>query len=301
MNKDTIKQDSSWVKFEDHMLNDGVSNLRTKKLQVMYKFVLRHITKPLDKLTRADIELFITDLNRNRIQKVRGGNVSGSTKADIKKFLRQYFKWLKGNNETFPKEVAWLKTRIRKDERPEQKDVITDSQVIKLANRFTKPEFRIITLLLFDSGFRISEMLSAKKEDLRWEEDGDESCYWIKCRESKTIAREVPIPLFTDEINEFKKSIYYQALEGTDTLFKISYDYYNRALAKYSKELFNKHMTPHGLRHSSATYYSKELDGNFVQISNRYGWTLSSDQMKLISGTVNICKSEDCKRYTKIE
>lgn len=278
MKEDAQKKDSNWIKFENHLLNEGLSDLRLRKLKSMHSFVLRHIKKPLNNLSREDIETFLDDLNRNIIRKKSNEEFSGSTKSDVKKFLKQYFKWLKGNNEEYPREVSWIKVRIRKDEKPLPKDIIKPEEVMKLANEYTKIEHRLVTLLLFDSGFRINEMLSVRKEDIVWREDGENSCYWIRCRESKTIAREVPIPLFTEEINSFLNSTYFRSKDQNSLLFDVSHRYYCASLGKYSEKLFSKHITPHALRHSSATYYAKEYEGNMLLLCQRYGWTLNSNQ-----------------------
>jgi len=271
----------TWKNFENHMLNEAVSKNRLKKLKVMFDLISRELKKPIDTLKRKDIEDFLNKLNRNQIKKQDGKDFSGSTKADIKKFFKQYFKWLRGNNEIYPPEVAWIKTRIAKDEKPEEKPVISIKEAVKLAHTFKKIENGILTLLLFDSGFRIQEMLSATKKDLTWEEFDDENkCFWIKCNESKTYTRKIPVPLFTEELKAFCNSAYFRTLEENDILFPVSYNWYRTALKKNSKALLKKEITPHALRHSSATYYSREYDGNMNLIAQRYGWSLSSDELK---------------------
>ncbi len=247
----------------------------------MFNVVSRGITKQFDKLKRDDIEQFLDDLNRDKFKKIDGNVFSGCTKSDIKKFLKQFFKWYKGNNELYPKEVAWIKTKINKDEKPKEKPVLTKQEVIKLANTFSKPEYRILTLLLWDSGFRIQEMLSVKKQDITWENFYEnEKCFWVKCNASKTEERKIPIPQFQEDIKSFMNSSYFQQLKDIDLIFNISYEYYLRKLKENSQSLLGKKVTCHALRHSSATFYARELDGNMNMLAERYGWAYSSDQLK---------------------
>tara|TARA_Y100000310_G_scaffold42906_1_gene40074 strand:- start:365 stop:1444 length:1080 start_codon:yes stop_codon:yes gene_type:complete len=281
-----FKQMELWKKFEDHLINEQLTKVRIKKLLSMFNVLTRGIKKPLDKVTRKDIEVFVTALNKNEYKKIDGRDFSGSTKLDIKKFLKQFYKWRLGQNEFYPKQVSWIKTRISKDERAEEKPILSIPEVKQLANKMFRSDYRMLVLLLFDSGFRIQEILSVKKKNLTWEkfDDKGNKCFWIECNKSKTECRTIPIPLFTEDIKTFCNSSYFESLKDDDLLFKdLSYDGVNKNMKLRSKELFgeSRMITPHALRHSSATFYSKEYDGNMNLIAQRYGWSFSSKELKL--------------------
>ena len=53
-----------------------------------------------------------------------------------------------------------------------------------------------------------------------------------------------------------------------------------RKLKENSQKLLGKKVTCHALRHSSATFYAREFDGNMNMLAERYGWAYSSDQLK---------------------
>lgn len=270
-----------WTKFYNHLLNEGVTQKRIKKLKQMYNTSSRYI-KDFEKADRSKIEKFITALHKDEFKKRNNTPFSGSSKSDIKKFLKQFYKWLKGNNEAYPPEVSWIKTKIAKDEKPQEKAVIDISGVQKLANSFIKQEYKIATLILFDSGFRIQELLSVKKKDLTWEDyDSGKKCFWLACNESKTICRKVPIPLFTEDIQTFLNSSYCSSKKDNDLLFSFSYDNYRNVLKTRGKTVLNIKLSPHALRHSSATYYAKALDGNSMAICQRYGWAFNSKEVAL--------------------
>lgn len=263
------------------MLNEGVSDLRIGKLKFVYKAVKRHLGD-YESATRESIEEFIYELNDNKITKLNGDNYSGITKSDFKKFLRQFYKWYEGENEFYPKKVSWIKSRIRKDELPKQKDIISMDECIRLSGSFRNIEHRMITLLLFDSGFRIGEMLSVKKKDLTFEQfDGEKKCFWIKCNNSKTTPRKVPINLFTEQVKELMKSTYYLAKADDDLLFDFRYETVRNTLSAKSKEVLGKKLSPHHFRHSSATYYAKTLNGNLFALCERYGWSFDSKEAKI--------------------
>lgn len=269
-----------WLNFENSLLNKGVTKKRINKLKVMFNLVTKHIN--LEKAKRPEIEAYINKLHRNDLKKQNGQNFSGSSKSDIKKFIKQFYKYYRGNDEHYPIEVSWIRTNISKDERPEEKTVITEQEAVKLASHFKKPEFRILTLLLFDSGFRISEMLGIRKKDLTFEklDDDDNKCFWVYCKESKTLPRKVPIQLFTEDIKTFINSAYFRSLNNEDTVFNVLYQSYLKSLSLASQKVIGKHLSPHSLRHSSATLYARLYDGNSMMLADRYGWSYSSKELK---------------------
>lgn len=276
-----MRQEELWNRFENHLLNEGLTGQRIKKLRGMFNVLERGLGTDFEASTREDIERFVTALHRDTFKKISGEKLAGSTKSDIKKFLKQFYKWLKGENEFYPKEVSWLKTRISKDEMPEEKPVLDMNKVIALANSFNKIEFRILVLLLFDSGFRIMEILSVRKQDISWEEyDESQKCFWLQCNQSKTEKRKIPVPLFTEDLKAFFNSSYYQSLQDNEMVFQISYPYFLRKIGESSKALFNLKINPHSLRHSSATFYAREFDGNMNMLAERYGWTYSSRELR---------------------
>lgn len=269
-----------WTTYEDFLLANGITKRRRDKLKTMFNIISRDLE--LKTAARKQIEEYLNKVNRNIIKKQRGGDFTGNTKRDIKKFLRQFFKWYKGENEFYPKEVSWIKTKIAKDEKPKERPVIELKDVPKLAKMFKRYDYQMLTLLLFDSGFRIQEMLSVKKKDLTWAEfDEGKKCFWIKCNVSKTFPRNVPIPLFTEDINSYFNSMDYRAKEDGDLLFDVQYEDYLKMLKIYSLKLIKRKLTPHCLRHSSATYYAKEYSGNVPLLAQRYGWEFDAKELKV--------------------
>lgn len=274
--------DKLWDKYEVFLVNNNLTKRRIEKLNFLYGVVLRAFEgKDLTKIKRQDIEEYITKLNKNVFKKENGQVYTGNTKADIKKFIRQFWKWLKGNGEFYPPEVAWIKTGISKDEKRIPEDVLLYSDVIKLAHGMQKIEYRILVLLLFDSGFRIAEIMSVRKKDITFKEyDSSKKCFWIKCTVSKTEPREVPIPLFTEELQTFLRSSYMESKKDDELIFQMSYRAVAKCLSENAEKILKRKVHPHLFRHSSATYYAEQYQGDRLKLAQKYGWTLSSSQME---------------------
>lgn len=279
MNK---QNEALWTKFENHGLNNGLSKKRIDKLKYMFLMILRGLNdKDLHKVTREDIESFLNKLNRNEYKKLNGENYTGTSKSDIKKFMKLFWKWFKGNNESYPLEVSWIRSKIAKDEKPIPKEIISIKDLEKVSSSVSIPEYKAFFLILFDSGFRIDEFLSITKKDLTWEEyESGQKCFWIKCNRSKTFARKIPIPLFTEDIQTFYNGVYFSSLKDTDLLCSKDYDAIRMTLKRTSLKVLGKELTPHCLRHSSATYWAKALDGDMISLCQRFGWSLSSNEAK---------------------
>lgn len=275
------KQDRLWTKFENHLLNEGLTDLRRKKLYSLYGTVQRGLKGRLGTADRAEIEPFINALNRGEFRKINGKPYGGATKSDLKKFLRQFYKWYKGDNEYYPKAVSWVKTKIPKQEKVtlDHREILSKEDAVKLALSFKKAEYRALVFILFDSGFRISEALSIKKKDLSWEsfyEDQPENkCFWVACNESKTVTRKIPIPLFTEELRAFLNTEYIQAKNDNEPIFPFHRSTVRKALDRGVARVFTgknrKRITPHTFRRSSLTHYAVLLEGNLPMLSERYG------------------------------
>lgn len=270
-----------WEKFESHLHNEGLTLKRISKLEGMFRMTSREIE--FNRAGREEIERFIQKLNENSFRKENGKPYSGCTKIDMKKFLKQFFKWYKGKGEAYPEEVSWIKTRLAKDEIPEKKNIVGKEDAIELANQFKKKELQVMVLILFDSGFRIQEMLSSKKKDLTkdtFDEEGNE-CFWIRCNKSKTFQRNIPIPMFNKEISEWTRTESFIKKNEEEPLFNIKYSNFTKMLGIHSERLLKKRITPHCLRHSSATYYAKEYNGNVIMLAQRYGWSYDAKELKV--------------------
>ena len=100
MNTDKRSNKELLTDFNKHLLREGVGTHRRNKLRMQFRTIERGFNhKPFFDITREDIEDFVDRLHNNTFAKLDGTAFSGISKQDIKKDIKQIWKWYKGDNE----------------------------------------------------------------------------------------------------------------------------------------------------------------------------------------------------------
>jgi site-specific recombinase XerD len=86
------------------------------------------------------------------------GDYSVWTRHDIKVILKQFYKWLDG--EDYPKVVKWIKTTIPHKDKPliKEAELLSEEEVNKLIATADHPRNKAILAILGESGARIGEI-----------------------------------------------------------------------------------------------------------------------------------------------
>lgn len=265
-----------WEDFHNHLILAGTNIKRITKLMMVWHVLERGLPMTWDKVTKEHIQNFVLNLRKDEFKKQNGKPYSANTKLDILKFLKQFWKWYKGIDYGYPPEVSWIKAVLRQhEELPPEEILAYPKDIMKMSNAFDKIEYKILVLLLFDSGFRIMEMQSVEKKDLKWDEKT--KSYWIYCNETKagSFKRRIPIPLFTSDINTFVSSAYFQSLKDTDKIFPMQYNAIAKAIREAGQRTFKRRIHAHLFRHSSASWWITKIN-NWNEFTKRFGWTPNS-------------------------
>jgi integrase len=239
-------------------------NRRLKYISVLKSFA-GWIEKDFDKVSLEDMERVISALENDQIKARTGKVYSEETKVDFKRLLKKFYKWLLGNNETYPGCVSWFDTSIKEKEIPS----LTREEVEKLAEHCGKFSNKVIIMVLFDSGARIEEFLNIRAKHITKKED----YYLLRIQYSKTQPRTIAVPLCTQLLDQWIKDI--NCIDSEAPLFPFTYDSVRMMLKRTGRKLLNKTVYPHLLRHSSATYYAN-IEKNYFRFCKRYGWTFGS-------------------------
>lgn len=242
-----------------------------KYIQILKK-LSTWLDKPFNEAKQEDIERIIENLENNKYTydlKSKSGEIlktkilAHSTKLDYKKTLIKFYKWLFGNNRNVPELVDWIDTYDIVKEIPALRREETEMLAASLTIRD-----KAIVMCLFDSGARAEEFLNIKICDLS-KIDG---IFKVRIVHSKTLPRTIHLPIASQFIEMWLN--YNEKRDSQEYLFPITYEGLRMMLHRVGKRVLRKSITPHLLRHSSATYYANLL--NRQQLCYRYGWTMAS-------------------------
>ena len=147
-------------------------------------------------------------------------------------------------------------------------NILTREEISLILNVAQNQEFKIIFSILWETGCRIGEVLTMKKENISIDSKG------LKILISgKTGMRIVRVINYKDQLIDFAK-------ERDNRLFYMSYRMFNKYLKKYAKEAgITKRVYPHLIRHSRATYLSNYFSDSQMKVY--FGWTMSSNMTQI--------------------
>ena len=258
-NRDLVRQF-----IRDCRLGKTVRNRQKKKIGparcLKYISILKKISsqldEPFEKVSQQQMEKYIEGLEMDT-------RLAASTKLDYKKSLMKFYKWLLGDGRHLPDIVSWFDTY----DTPREVSTLRREEVEQMTNACNVRDKAII-MFLFDSGARAEECLNVKIQDLTMA-DGT---YKVRIVHSKTNPRTVHLPIATSYLKIWLKS--HEVKNEDDYLFALGYQALRQMLHRLGKQILGKRVSPHLLRHSSATYYANIL--NHQQLCYRYGWAMAS-------------------------
>ncbi|MBN1275558.1 site-specific integrase [Candidatus Woesearchaeota archaeon] len=236
-----------------------------------------YFRKPLDEVTQADMERFITDLEEGRYCKkpLKGQRVgdaySSETQVCIKKVIIKFYKWLLGDGKEVPELVEWIDTSSE----DKQFCAVSRGHFESMRSRMVSntplnlTRNKALVTVLFDSGCRADELLNVRIRDL----DFQGATYKLSILYSKTKSRTVLLPLSKEFLDEWL-DLHPLRDNPLAQLFPVSYVRLCRIVKSAARSIGRDDVTPHGLRKSSATYWANRLSR--YQLCYRFGWSLHS-------------------------
>lgn len=259
------------LNFLKYLQAKGISQGRIVKCAYTLKPLAEMLNKPFREATKEDIIEVVSKLEGSEKYKER-------TKVDFKKILKQFYKWLKGNDEEYPPEVKWIKINF-KEKRKLPEEILTEEEVVRLAEASNHPRDKAFILTLYESGCRIGELLTLKLKHIQFDEYGI-----ILIVNGKTGYRRVRILKYAKELAEWldihplkknPEAFLWITLENPKGDQPLSYTTVSLLFKKLAKKSgISKSVNPHAFRHARATHLAKILTEQ--QLKVYFGWSGSS-------------------------
>jgi integrase/recombinase XerD len=248
------------------------------------------VDKDAKKITKQEMMQLISRINL--LSKYKE-----STKDKIRVVVKQFYKHLLGDDEIFPENVRWLKSKRPKEERFKSGDLITDEEVYAMINASDSLRDKAIVSTLFDSGCRPSELLNMRVCDCDLQSiPAHISLY------GKTGLRSVAVLMCVPYLAQYIESVKYKKPQdplwtstghGTYKSKVISNQGLNQILKRLAaKSGVNKPVSAYLFRHSHLTSISTKIPESALR--RRAGWSKSST---MASVYLHVAGREDDKLF----
>lgn len=263
----------SILKFEKQLVAEGISTGRIMKYVYTLKSLALMLNKSLSNANKDDIVDLVSKIESNP-------NWTENTKADFKKILKRFYKWLKGT-DTYPKEVSWFKANAKNRHKlPEE--ILTKEEIERLANSTNNLRDRGFILMLYESGCRIGELLPIKIKNIQFDDYG---CVLLV--DGKTGSRRIRT---IEYVKDLVKWLDNHPLKDDPDSFVwikfgsknefVGYAYMNSMIRNArEKSGITKTVNPHSFRHARATHLAKQLPEAIMK--EHFGWTQSSNMASI--------------------
>jgi len=261
------------------------------------------INKPFKDVTRENIDRYLA-------------NLKPSTAEIMKSKLRAFFKWFYNcDKKTLPKVVSHLESN-QKALAPTKTDadVLDPDEIEKLINAHSSVSHKSLIESFIVAGARCNEIRNLNVGDVK-EKDG---IVWFNFRVSKTKMRKVPVypnpdnpvALYPKFVMMWKDKLHPLKEDPLAPLFisLTNRRYHQRmtnngiaSIVKQARKIakLTRHITPHLLRHTSASY-----DGGYLteqDLCLKYGWVVGSDMARRYCHTSENRLAERLKKIAGVK
>lgn len=150
------------IKFMNDCYADGLSRRRVLKYQGMILNLRKWLGINLQDATKEDLKRLVGGIEQSDYMEW--------TKHDYKVSIKRFWKWLRQTEDTYPDEVRWIKTTMKKSKCRLPEDLLTKKDVRKLIEGAVHIRDNALISFLYESGCRIGEVLSMRIKDVTFEE-----------------------------------------------------------------------------------------------------------------------------------
>ena len=259
--------------FAKDRLAKGIGKLRVAKCIYCLRYMAHWLKIPYSEATKDDLIQLVGEMENQPY--------SEHSKHDFKACLKLFYKWHKGNDEVYPPEIHWLRSKLRNVVHKLPEELLTEDEVLRMAEKAENTRDKAFILVLYESGCRIGEILSLKIKNVIFDQYGA-----ILRVTGKTGDRRVRIISSTPALSAWIQ-IHAKADNPDNSLWpplNTSHKYHDHCVDHQSmyqmlKTLavragIKKRVFPHLFRHSRATALAGKLTE--AQMKEYFGWTQGS-------------------------
>ena len=263
-------------KFACDCYADGLTKNRVDK----YRGYLLHLAAALGKnlidVTKEDLKRLVAEIECS--------DYMDWTKHDYKVTLKKFWKWLRQTDDTYPEEVRWIRTTLKKARVKLPEDLLTLEDVRKLIESATNIRDKALISVLYESGCRISEILSMRIKDVLLEEptcalrvSGKEGSRRILLVNSTPyLANWLSHCAHKNDPQEFLWTSIGSKNRGKVLQYNSAREILKAVALKAG---IKKRVNPHLFRHSRATFLANKLTE--AQMCEYLGWVQGSDMPRV--------------------
>lgn len=262
------------LKFGNTWIARGCTKIRVVKLVYCLRKLAANLNKPFPDASKDDLVALVGH--------IEGDDLADSSKYDLKVILKMFYRWLRGNEEETPKEVAWIKPRLKNGRHKLPQELLSEQDVLKMAQAAMNSRDKALVLVLYESGCRVGELMSLRLKNVQFDQYGA-----VLMVTGKTGDRRVRIISSAPALAQWIEN--YGGEQTPDAMLWPPRSNRNRAndyapahrsiyktLTTLAKRAgITKKVHPHLFRHSRATALANKLTE--AQMKEFFGWTQASD------------------------
>ena len=248
--------------FHRQIVAEGISLPRQVKYLHTLRKLGRMLERPFVDVQKDDIVGLLARLEELPLK--------DSTKRDCKVILKRFCKWLR-NSDDYPPEVKWIHAGVKASSQLLPDQLLTEEEVLSLAENAFSVRDRALTLALYESGCRAGEILSLRVGQVQFDEYG---C--VLHVTGKTGSRRVRLISSAPDLGAWlnahpsKKpnAPLWTLNTGTEPMTYVACRKVIATLA--ARAGLRKKVHPHLFRHSRASFLANHLTES--QLSSVMGW-----------------------------
>lgn len=257
-----------FISFIDELSVNNITEFRQYFYLVRLRLVARQMGHKVLSPTKEDIKNLIAGLKKVKTQ--RGRHYSENSITDFVTTLKKFYKWHEDGK--YLDSVKWISSRTMPSHVEKPDFVITEDEIKKLVYACQNTRDKALISTLYDSGCRISEVLTLKIKDVEFDEYG--AFLLVHGKTGNRWVRVVgnSVPLLHEHMGPRDEEEYiFQGLEGDAKGKIMSYPQVAKVLRSAERRgQLKRHIHPHLFRHTRATLLAANM--NEAPLETQMGW-----------------------------